>query len=92
MLYFYVYLIIINIIAFALFWIDKIKAKRNLWRIPEKVLLGFGFIGGALGGILAMGIFRHKTKKPKFIITMPVFLIIHLAAIAFCIYKGIITF
>jgi len=91
MIYLYIYLIIINITAFALFGADKIKAKRKNRRIPESVLLFSGFNGGALGGMLGMLLFRHKTKKPKFKLLMPLFLVIQ-AAIAFCIYKGIITF
>ncbi len=52
----------ISIVAFILYGADKAKAKRNAWRIPEKVLLGFSFLGGAVGGILGMLLFRHKTK------------------------------
>ncbi len=59
------YLIIINIINFIMFGIDKAKAKKNKWRIPESTLLGLSLIGGSLGGIMAMTSFRHKTKKRK---------------------------
>lgn len=52
----------ISIVAFIPYGADKAKAKRNAWRIPEKVLLGFSFLGGAVGGILGMLLFRHKTK------------------------------
>lgn len=53
----------ISLITFILYGLDKYKAKHGLWRIPEKVLLGFSFCGGALGGILGMAVFRHKTKR-----------------------------
>ena len=57
-----VYLVIINLVAFALYYIDKQKAKRNKWRIKESVLLGVGFFGGAVGALAAMKLFRHKTQ------------------------------
>lgn len=56
------YLIILSIITFALYAADKSKAKKGRWRIPEKVLLLFSFIGGAFGGYAAMLTLRHKTK------------------------------
>lgn len=73
----YYYLIIINILTFLFFATDKYKAKKNLWRIPESTLLLLSFIGGSLGGILAMSLFHHKTAKTKFKILMPVFLVIN---------------
>ncbi len=59
---FIIAVIAINIITFVLYGIDKLRAKRNAWRISEKVLLGFGVISGGIGGILGMLVFRHKTK------------------------------
>lgn len=53
---------VISIIAFVLYFADKKKAQKNKWRIKEATLLGFGFFGGAIGALLAMKIFRHKTK------------------------------
>ncbi len=61
-----IYLIIILIIsavAFFAYMIDKIKAKRGAWRIPEKVLLMLGFFGGAVGALASMQLFRHKTRR-----------------------------
>lgn len=52
----------LSLLAFILYGVDKRKAKRGLWRIPEKTLLLTSFLGGALGGLAAMQIFRHKTK------------------------------
>ncbi|MBP3437643.1 MAG: DUF1294 domain-containing protein [Clostridia bacterium] len=49
-------------LSFVLYGVDKFKAKKNLWRIKESVLLLFGFLGGALGALLAMYLFRHKTR------------------------------
>ena len=62
--FFYVgYLLGVSIVAFFAYVIDKGKAKRAAWRIPEKVLLTLSLIGGAVGGYLAMNTVRHKTKK-----------------------------
>ena len=55
-------LALLSVITYCLYGADKKKAKRGEWRIPEKVLLGFSFFGGGIGGYLAMQIFRHKTK------------------------------
>jgi len=62
----YIYLIIINIFSFILYGLDKYKAIHNMWRIPEIVLISISFIGGGIGSILGMIIFRHKTKKLSF--------------------------
>lgn len=53
---------LISVIAFVLYFVDKKKAQKNKWRIKEATLLGFGFFGGAIGALLGMKIFRHKTK------------------------------
>ena len=55
-------LAVISAVAFILYGADKGRAKRGAWRIPEKVLLGFSFFGGAPGGVLGMLAFRHKTR------------------------------
>lgn len=68
------YLIIINAAAFLLMLIDKQKAKRGKWRIPEKALLGTALLGGSIGAILGMNLFRHKTKHPKFSVGLPLIL------------------
>ncbi|MBE6600135.1 MAG: DUF1294 domain-containing protein [Ruminococcaceae bacterium] len=62
MYYFTIYLVVVNLITFFLYGIDKSKAKHRKWRIKESVLLGFGFFGGAIGALLGMVVFRHKTK------------------------------
>ncbi len=53
---------VISVITFILYGIDKYRARRGLWRVPERVLLGFSLLGGAVGGMTAMHLFRHKTK------------------------------
>lgn len=70
------YLIIINVITFVIFGVDKYKAIRQEWRIRESTLLGLALIGGSIGGWLAMYIFHHKTKKVKFFVGIPIILVI----------------
>ena len=79
-----VYLLLVNAAGFLLMLVDKIKAKRNLWRIPEATLMGVAAIGGSIGAIAGMNLFRHKTKHPKFYIGLPVILALQIMA-AICI-------
>ena len=71
----YYYLIFINVAAFALYGIDKHRAKRGAWRIPEKTLLGAAALGGGVGALLGMRAFRHKTRKLKFTLGVPAILL-----------------
>lgn len=70
-----------SIVAFILYGVDKRKAKREAWRIPEAVLLGWGFFGGACGALCGMKVFRHKTKHWYFWTVNILGLILHIAAI-----------
>jgi len=70
-----IYLIAINLIGFLAMCIDKYKAKRGAWRIPEKTLFMITVLGGGIGTITGMYTFRHKTKKLIFTIGMPTILI-----------------
>lgn len=72
MKYFWYYLIFINLFAFCTYGIDKWKAKKGAWRVPEKTLLILALIGGSAGAIAGMMCFRHKIRKAKFMITVPV--------------------
>ena len=72
------YLIIINAAALLLMLIDKQKAKHGKWRISEKTLIGAALLGGSIGAILGMNIFRHKTKHPKFSIGLPLILAVQI--------------
>ena len=58
----------LNFVNFLLFGYDKFQAKREGWRIPEKVLLGLSLFGGGLGGLAGMLVFRHKTRKNVFLL------------------------
>ena len=66
--YLVIYLLIINMASFVFFYIDKQKAIKDRWRVKESTLHILGFMGGILGSLLAMTVFHHKTKKPKFLI------------------------
>ena len=76
MKYILIYLGIINLIGFFAMFLDKQKAKRNKWRIPEKTLFLLAAIGGSLGTTLGMHVFRHKTKHWYFKYGMPVILVV----------------
>ena len=76
-----VYLLLVNAAGFLLMLVDKIKAKRNLWRIPEATLMGVAVIGGSIGAIAGMNLFRHKTKHAKFYIGLPVILVLQIVAV-----------
>lgn len=68
------YLLIINAAGFLVMTLDKLFAKSNSWRVPEKTLLGLAAFGGSIGVWLAMYIVRHKTKHMKFVIGVPTIL------------------
>ena len=74
------YLAAVNLLAFILMGVDKSKARRGAWRIPEKALFLAAIIGGSVGALLGMYTFRHKTKHRCFVIGMPVILLLQLAA------------
>lgn len=69
------YLIVMNLIGFLSMAIDKKKAQAGAWRIPEKTLFLFALLGGSIGSISGMYIWRHKTKHITFVIGMPLILI-----------------
>ena len=73
--------VILNVIAFAAYGIDKFKASASMWRIPEKTLLLLAFFG-PFGGYGAMQIFRHKTQKQPFPTLVPLFLGLHVVLVA----------
>ncbi len=71
--------LIVNIIVFIMYGIDKYKATHKKWRIPEATLIGAA-VFGVFGALAGMYVIRHKTQKPKFYITVPVILVLELAA------------
>lgn len=75
-----VYLLIMNVIGFVLMGADKKKSKSGAWRIPEKTLFLPAILGGSIGAIAGMQVFRHKTKHWYFKYGMPAILILQLIA------------
>ena len=70
----YAYLVIMNAIGFLFMLADKKKAQRGRWRIPERTLMAIAILGGSIGCLLGMNLFRHKTKHLKFTIGIPLIL------------------
>lgn len=82
-----IYLIIVNIVGFAIMGIDKKKAIRGAWRIPEASLFLAAILGGSIGSILGMQTFRHKTKHWYFKYGMPAILFLQIAIVIFIFLK-----
>lgn len=82
-----IYLLIINLVSFLSMGIDKWKAKRGAWRIPEQTLISMVLLGGGIGGIIGMYMFRHKTQKPRFYIGFPMILISEITIAVYIIIK-----
>ncbi|MBP5583979.1 MAG: DUF1294 domain-containing protein [Bacteroidales bacterium] len=80
------YLFAINIVAFFAFGIDKLKAKRDKWRIPESTLLSMAVLGGSIGALAGMKVWRHKTLHDKFRIGIPVIIALQIAAVVWWIF------
>lgn len=87
MKYFCIWLIIINILTFAVFGIDKRKAVKGRFRISELTLFVLSILGGSLGGFIAMHTFHHKTKKWYFKFGIPLILIAQVLLIIFIAKK-----
>lgn len=82
------YIIVMNIMSFINYKADKVKAKKNKWRIKESTLLGFGFFGGAIGAMTAMKRFRHKTKHWYFWVINLIGLIWQISLLIFLLFKS----
>ena len=82
-----IYFIIINLIGFFIMWLDKRKAKKGAWRIPEKTLFIITALGGGIGTIAGMYTFHHKTQKIQFVIGFPLITILEVIAIIWFLVK-----
>lgn len=82
-----IYVLVINIIAFLAMWIDKRRAENGEWRISENGLFTLVLLGGGIGGIAGMYVFRHKTKKLKFSVGFPTILISEIVLIVYYLIK-----
>lgn len=79
----YIYLLCISIVTFFVYGMDKWKAKKRQYRIPEKTLLILAVIGGGVGALIGMCFFRHKIKKPKFYLGVPAILLMQILILVF---------
>ena len=80
------YVLIINLIGFCIMGIDKFKAKKGFWRTPEKTIFTITLLGGGIGTVTGMYLFRHKTKKMKFTIGLPTILISEIVLIIYFMF------
>jgi len=83
------YLAVMNLIGFAIMGIDKRRAVKRLWRIPESTLFIIALFGGSLGSIIGMYFFHHKTRHWYFVYGMPAILLIQIALVCVLIYSPI---
>lgn len=74
-----VYLVVINLVTFIMYGVDKYKAKKAKWRIPESTLLWMAAVGGSIGAWVGMRAWHHKTLHKKFKFGVPAILLLHLA-------------
>lgn len=82
-----VWLIAINLVTFAVYGIDKRRARRGAWRVPEKTLFLLPLLGGSIGALLGMRVFRHKTKHWYFVWGVPAILLTQIALAAWLLYR-----
>ena len=75
-----IYLAAVNLFGLIIMGVDKSRAKRRKWRIPEATLFLVAIIGGSIGSIAGMYLFRHKTKHWYFVVGMPVILVLQIIA------------
>lgn len=78
-----IYFVVVNFLSILMFFIDKKKAEKNLWRISEKALILVSILGGSVGALIGMYTFKHKTKKLKFTVGIPVILILQIVLIIY---------
>lgn len=81
-----IYVLAINLITFLAYGIDKLKAKKNMWRIPEATLIWMAVVGGSIGAILGMKVWHHKTLHKKFKYGIPAITIIQIVLIGYLTY------
>ena len=86
------YFLVMNLIGFAIMGIDKRRAIKRLWRLPESTFFIVALIGGSLGSIIGMQVFRHKTKHWYFVYGMPAILLLQIGALIALLYSPLQIF
>ena len=82
-----IYIVIMNVAAFIAMGLDKRRAKRGVWRVRERTLFLLSLLGGSIGSLTGMYVFRHKTKHWYFVWGMPAILILHLILVYLCVSR-----
>lgn len=82
------YFVMMNLVGFISMGLDKRKARKHQWRIPEATLFTIALLGGVIGSIIGMRLFRHKTMHMKFVVGMPVILVLWVAAVCLIQFKA----
>ena len=77
------YLLLVKLIAFVLYGVDKRRARQGRWRISESTLLGIALLGGAIGAMVGMKVFRHKTKHKRFSLGLPAIFVLQMALVLY---------
>ena len=75
------YIIILSVLGFVIMGVDKHKARKKAWRIPERTLILIALLGGGIGSFVGMYVFHHKTKHAKFVVLLPLSAALYLAGI-----------
>lgn len=84
------YLITISLLSTIVTIVDKCRAKRGAWRVPEATLLGLSALGGSVAMYLIMQLIRHKTKHPKFMVGIPLIFLFQLVIVIYLFHCGIL--
>ena len=80
------YLAVINLALFCVMGADKHRARRHRWRVRESTLFALCLLGGSLGGVLGMLVFRHKTRHWRFVLGFPAIMLLHLALAGYALF------
>lgn len=81
-------LVVINLLTFFLYGVDKWKARHQRWRIPEATLLGLAVLGGSIGAWLGMKVWHHKTMHKKFKYGVPAIIIVQLLMVGYWMFRS----
>ena len=87
MKFLFLYLLIVNASGFLVMTADKLLAKKNAWRIPERTLLSLAAMGGSIGVLIAMYLVRHKTRHVKFYLGIPAILAVQICILLYFLQK-----